>query len=337
LTNPLPAVEVLLATCNGERFLREQIDSILAQDYENTRILVRDDGSTDSTVAILTEYEQRFPGRFRVMPPGTPTGSARDNFLLLMKESTAEHICFADQDDVWLGEKVSQTIQAMEELEARWGRNVPLLVFTDLRVVDEKLAMLHNSFWEHMAIQPERIDRLAKLLVQSVVTGCTAMINRPLLELSLRMPKEASMHDRWFALLASVLGKSSAVKAQTVLYRQHDRNVLGTGHRNDGTGAGKRTKSFLEQVREFLDLRSHVFQWKASQRQAASLLRLHGAELPAAKRELVSAYLQCETGKSRVIRISTLLRYGFYYEGLLPNLRTVAYLWKMDVGEHDPR
>jgi glycosyltransferase involved in cell wall biosynthesis len=330
--NSLPAVEVLLATCNGERFLREQIDSILAQDYEPIRILARDDGSTDSTVAILTEYEERFPGRFRVMPAGDPTGSARDNFLLLMKESNAEHICFADQDDVWLGDKVSRTIRAMEELEARWGTTMPLLVFTDLRVVDENLETLHESFWEHMAIQPERIDKLAKLLVQSVVTGCTAMINRALLELSLRMPKEASMHDRWFALLASVLGRSSAVKEQTVLYRQHDRNVLGTGRRNEAGGAGKRGKSLLEQVRQFRDSRSQILQWRASQRQAASLLTLHGAELSAAKRDLVSAYLRCETGESRIVRIATLLRYGFYYEGLWPNLRTVAYLWKLDPG-----
>src|SRR5271170_623792 len=108
LMDSLPAVEVLLATCNGERFLREQIDSILAQDYENIRILARDDGSTDSTVAILAEYGERFPGRFRVMPVQTPAGSAKGNFLLLMKESTAGHICFADQDDVWLRDKVDR-------------------------------------------------------------------------------------------------------------------------------------------------------------------------------------------------------------------------------------
>jgi glycosyltransferase involved in cell wall biosynthesis len=335
--NQLPAVEVLLATYNGERFLREQIDSILAQDYENIRILARDDGSTDSTVAILTEYEKQFPGRFRVMPAGTPTGNARDNFLLLMKESTAEHICFADQDDVWLRDKVSRTTQAMEVLEGKWGTNIPLLVFTDLRVVDENLDVLHDSFWKLMAIDPDRIDSFAKLLVQSVVTGCTAMINRPLLELSLCTPKEASMHDRWIALLASVFGKSSAVEAQTVLYRQHGRNVLGTGDRNDSVGAEKRSRSLIEKVRQFRDGDSHVFQWRASQRQAASLLRLHGAVLPAKKRDIINAYLRCETSKSRIIRVATLIRYGFYYEGLLPNLRTVAHLWKMEVNETEPR
>ena len=103
----LTEVEILLATYNGARFLREQIDSILAQDYGNIRVLARDDGSSDGTVEILHQYAKRFPGRFRVMPSSAPTGSAKNNFLLLMKASTADYVCFADQDDVWLPAKVT--------------------------------------------------------------------------------------------------------------------------------------------------------------------------------------------------------------------------------------
>jgi glycosyltransferase involved in cell wall biosynthesis len=133
----LPEVEVLLATYNGARFLREQLDSIMAQDYGNIRVLARDDGSSDETIEILGQYAKKFPGCFRVMPAGSPTGSAKGNFLLLIKASTADYICFADQDDVWLPDKVSRTKQAMDQLESRWGTEVPLLVFTDLHVVDE--------------------------------------------------------------------------------------------------------------------------------------------------------------------------------------------------------
>src|ERR1700734_3871762 len=95
----LPEVEVLLATYNGERFLREQIDSIIGQDYENIYRLARDDGSRDGTVEILNEYAQRFPERFRVMPASAAAGGPKANFLLLMKASTADYICFSDQDD----------------------------------------------------------------------------------------------------------------------------------------------------------------------------------------------------------------------------------------------
>src|SRR5215467_3608829 len=94
------AVEVLLATFNGERFLREQIDSVLAQDYPNLRVLARDDGSTDGTLDILREYQLRFPDRFRLLPIDQPAGSAKGNFLKLMQAASANYLCFCDQDDV---------------------------------------------------------------------------------------------------------------------------------------------------------------------------------------------------------------------------------------------
>jgi glycosyltransferase involved in cell wall biosynthesis len=141
----LPEVEVLLATYNGARFLREQLDSIMAQDYGNIRVLARDDGSSDGTVEILDQYAKKFPGCFRVMPASAPTGTAKNDFLLLMKASTAEYICFADQDDVWLPDKVSRTKQAMDRLESRWGTKVPLLVFTDLRPLDRVAGIVYGE------------------------------------------------------------------------------------------------------------------------------------------------------------------------------------------------
>ena len=235
----LPEVEVLLATYNGARFLREQIDSILAQDYGNIRVLARDDGSSDETVEILAQYAARFPGRFQVMPVGVATGNPKNNFLLLMKASTADYICFSDQDDVWLPDKVSRTKQAMDQLESRWGAKVPLLVFTDLHLVDDKLKIVHESFWSYMNIDPGRINRLSEMMVQSVVTGCTAMLNRPLLELSVRMPEEAYMHDLWISWLASFMGKSSpregpdgslsSTRSQRHWYRQQHRRYGRSG------------------------------------------------------------------------------------------------------------
>jgi glycosyltransferase involved in cell wall biosynthesis len=324
----LPEVEVLLATYNGARFLREQIDSILAQDYGNLRVLARDDGSSDGTVEILDQYAKRFPGRFQVMPASAPTGSAKNNFLLLMKASTADHICFADQDDVWLPDKVSRTKQAMDQLQSRWGTKVPLLVFTDLHVVDDQLKILHESFWSHMNIDPDRMDRLAELMVQSVVTGCTAMLNRPLLELSLRMPEEAFMHDRWIGLLASFMGKSSGVRIPTVLYRQHEHNVLGTGRGVAGNVAANRT--LLERERRPRISAAQITLWNISQREATAFLQEYGTELPPGKRDLLRAFLRCQTSRNRFVRIATFLRYGFYYVGLRLNLFTILHLWEMD-------
>ena len=143
-------------------------------------MLARDNGSSDATVSILNEYAERLPSRFRVMPSSPGTGSPKDNFLLLMRASSAQYICFSDQDDIWLPDKVSRTKKEMDELESRWGADTPLLVFTDAHVVDDQLITLHESFWAREKIDPERIHHLALLLGRSVVTGCTMLLNRRL-------------------------------------------------------------------------------------------------------------------------------------------------------------
>jgi len=326
-----PEVEILLATYNGERFLRQQVDSILTQDYKNIRVLARDDGSSDGTIGILSEYAERYPDRFRIMELAGPSGGAKENFLRLMEQSTAEYVCFSDQDDVWLPNKVSRTKQAMDELEFKWGRDCPLLVFTDLCVVDDQLNMLYESFWTHMGIDPERISQLAQLLGKSVVTGCTAMLNRRLLELSLPMPAAALMHDRWIALLASVLGKSDFVRMQAVLYRQHDRNVLGIGRNAEDGLMGQRKRSLRERIQNFRRNRAvYVEEWKSCQRQARALLEMHVTALPKQKRDVLSAYLRCETSGSRIVRIATLISYRFYFVGFAKNLAVLFHLWNIE-------
>lgn len=314
-----PIVEVLLATYNGGRFLREQIDSILSQDYKNLRIVARDDGSSDNTTTILNEYERSFPNRFRVIPTDAPTGSAKDNFLKLMTASSAGYICFSDQDDVWMPDKVSRSMQAMARLEAHRGAAAPLLVFTDLRVVDDQLKTLHKSFWTQAGIEPSRIRKLATVLMQNPVTGCTALINRPLVKLALHMPDEATMHDAWIGLLASACGSSEALRERTVLYRQHDRNVV-------GVEAYRRSPRELMAV--FLNRQPRVLQWKSNEKVAEALLRIHGQQLSTENRKLLMAYLRCGRHHHRTARLAMMLRYCFFRNGLLRNLITFLDLWR---------
>ena len=125
------------------------------------------------------------------------------------------------------------------------------------------------------------------------------------------------------------MGKSSPVKAQTVLYRQHDRNVIGIGS-NVGGGAVKvPTRSWWERIRRPRIAAGHVLRWEVGQRQARAFLNEHGSELTAKKRALLRGFLRCYTSRSRVIRVATLIRYGFYYLGLKPNLAIMVYLWNM--------
>ena len=269
ISNKPPEIEVLLATYNGERFLRDQINSILAQDYSNVRVLARDDESSDGTVEILEEYAARFPEHFRVMPASKGTRHPKWNFLRLMEASTGEYVCFADQDDVWLPQKLTLTMQAMERLEVRHGKKLPLLAFTDLRVVNEHLETIVESYWKLHRINPRQVNHFARLLGQNVVTGCTAMLNRRLLELLLRIPDEADMHDSWAALVASAFGAAEPVPAQTVLYRQHDRNMLGAGELPNQIRTSKPC-AFEEQQKR----------WQLMERQAKGMLHAYGDELP---------------------------------------------------------
>ena len=265
-----------------------------------------------------------FPPAFKSFQPGSATGNVKNNFLLLMKASTADYICFSDQDDVWLPQKVSVSLQAMDRLESRWGKDLPLLVFTDLRVVDESLRTLQQSFWASENLRPHRIERLPALLAQNVVTGCTSMLNRPLINLSQKMTEKVFMHDQWIALLACTMGKAYQVKMQTVLYRQHGKNVIGSEQK-------KRSLSGWVQRARKTDLR--LLQWKNSQRQARSFVQVHGAELSPEHRDVFAAYERCSTNRSRFVRIYTLFRYRFWRAGFLQKIATLLDQCNMKVEE----
>jgi len=306
-----PTIEVLLATYNGARFLREQIESILSQDYQALCILAADDGSQDDTPAILAEYAERFPKRLRVLGGAAPTGSAKANFLRLMHHASEAYVCFSDQDDVWLPSKVKLSLETMQALEQRHSAQAPLLVFTDLRVVDQHLQTLHPSMWALAGIEPENAKRLQRLLAQSIVTGCTMMINRPLLELARQMQPQATMHDRWIGLLAASMGATAFVREPQVLYRQHDSNVVGATIRDNSLqGLWRR----LTNNDKRLQLRL------AQESQVEALRRQHWKEMSTVNTVLLDRYLESSRSANSFNRIWMTLRHGFIRQGLLANL-----------------
>lgn len=314
---PPAKVQALLATCNGERFLREQIDSILAQTLPGVTILARDDGSSDATPQILNDYAQRFPDRFCILPTLVPAGSPKGNFLALLKASNAPYVAFADQDDVWLPQKLELEMQAMQALQQRFGASTPLLVFSDLTVVDESLTPQAPSFWRHRHIDPRNIGRLGRLLMENVVTGCTALLNAPLARIARSMPESAVMHDWWIALLAATLGHSTAVPQQLVLYRQHEANVIGALRSAPPLGLGARLQH--ERCRD---------RWQQSVRQAQDLLRLHAAGMSAAARQELEGLLRCDASPSAAYRLWMMFRRGYFISKFQANLATAWYLLK---------
>ena len=215
-------VNILLSTYNGEQYLKEQVKSIRDQTYLDWQLLIRDDGSTDGTVEIIQELVAQ-DERIRFINQGAIENlGIIKSFHALMKYEKADFYCFSDQDDVWLPEKI-----ALQGAEAeKHPQEEPLLVYTDLKVVDENLNVQHESM---IRTQSDHANtELIQELTENTVTGGVAMINHELAELWTGQENHALlMHDWYLALLAAAFGKLIYIDQPTELYRQHSSNVLG--------------------------------------------------------------------------------------------------------------
>lgn len=224
-------VEILMATYNGEKYLKEQLDSILLQTYSDWHLTIADDCSTDNTVAILKEYAYKYPEKIAYHVNKIASGSAKNNFYGLLSNVDADYVMLSDQDDFWLENKIELTLNKMKESEAKYGCDFPLLVHSDLRVVDENLKTISDSFYVMEGINPQ-LNRLNNIIVVNIVAGCSMMANRALLDLFIRVPEYSTMHDHWLALIASAFGKIIFVEKPTILYRQHGSNSVGVNRRD---------------------------------------------------------------------------------------------------------
>lgn len=264
-----PNVLILLAAYNGKDFIRDMIDSVLAQDYQNLCLIVSDDCSTDGTAEILGQYAVDYPEKVQHYCSGMRFGCAQKHFMhLLSRFHDAPYIMFCDQDDIWYSDKVSRTLELMQCIEM--DRKTPALVHTDLRVVDRNLNELAPSFCANSAIDGRRLS-FNHLLVQNVVTGCTVMINQTLARLAVRTSdtQDMLMHDWWLALLASACGNCAFLPESTIDYRQHGSNSVGarnvysvryllnrlcsSGMRRSMNDAALQAQAFLNVYQDILD------------------------------------------------------------------------------------
>jgi len=220
-----PLVDILMSVYNGEKFLVDQLESLLSQTHKNWRLVVRDDKSTDSSVRVLCEYRSRYPEKIIFASDQRGRLGACQGFAQAVHHSSADYMMFCDQDDVWLPTKVESSLAEILRLE-RLHPGMPIVVYTDLIVVDEELKVIAESFWRYQQIDPQD-NSLSTLILDNVATGCTMIMNRPLKELAAPVPSEAVIHDWWFTLVCSVYGKVSYLSDRTVLYRQHGRNEIG--------------------------------------------------------------------------------------------------------------
>ena len=224
--NMLPStVNIILATYNGERFLAEQLISLIDQTYSNWKLLVSDDGSTDSTLSILNYFASTDP-RIIIVNSHRQGGVVK-NFGMALSFVDSEYIMFCDQDDVWNHNKIELMVKNIIDYEAISGKNFPLLGFSDATIVDHDLSMIADSLYASNAINPLNNIDYRFLIWCSTVFGCTVIFNRRLLLRAFPIPSEAPMHDQWFALVAALTGSVFFVPEQTIKYRMHSNNVVG--------------------------------------------------------------------------------------------------------------
>lgn len=221
----MKAIQILLPTYNGASYLDALLNSLSRQTLQDFTLIARDDGSTDTTLSILKKWQEELEN-FTLLEDQEHLGIV-GGINRLLAESDAPYLLFCDQDDVWKEDKIEKSLNAMVEGEITYGQKTPLLVHTDLEVVDSTLHQINPSFTRYAGLHPTRKPFFDRLLHRNFVTGCTVMINHSLKQLSTPLPSDCVMHDWWIALCAAAFGEILYLDEPSVCYRQHGGNTLG--------------------------------------------------------------------------------------------------------------
>ena len=277
-------IDVVLAACNGERYIAEQIASVQrCRGYRRRvrRFIVADDASDDATCRLVRRLAAA-DDKIILLEYRCRVGCVA-NFSRAVAVSTAPYVMLCDQDDVWLEDKIELAVARLAQMERCHGRLKPLLVFADMQVVDAALRPLQQSFWRCQKLSPQWSDCFARLLVQNVAAGCTMLVNRPLLDLALPFPTAAVMHDWWLMLVARAFGSVGWNAGQVSLYRQHGGNQV-------GVVADSRTPAAL--MTRLSNARRNLYRLSAQAREFARRYRGCRSLLSSADTDALSAMSQ---------------------------------------------
>lgn len=243
-------IDILLPTYNGEKYIEEQISSILNQTYKNIRLIISDDCSKDNTINILKKYAEQ-DNRIKLYLQDSNIGVVK-NVEFLLKSVKNELYMLADQDDVWLSEKIEKSVEALEKNDAD-------LVFGDLKVVDKDLQVIYPSFAKYMLLDKKinkYIDSNKLNYLYNCVTGCTILSKKKFIKKILPLPTISKhlIHDHWIGLIVSLNGKMIYMREEYILYRQHGNNEV-------GASKVSHAMTDLNEIRElFVDVKLGVFE-----------------------------------------------------------------------------
>ena len=249
MENKEETVDIILPTYNGEKFIKEQIESILNQSHKNIRLLISDDCSTDGTIEILKKYKEK-DNRIELYVQTKNLGVVK-NIEFLLQKVTSNYYMLSDQDDYWLPEKVEKSLEKLKQNNAD-------IVFGDLEVVDEKLKTIYPSFNDFMKLtrKIKNNQNSYKLnYLYNCITGCTILAKKQTIEKIIPIPTQSKylIHDHWIGIITSLNGKIAYMPEKYIKYRQHGNNQIGTT---------KISHKFtqIEEVRElFINVKLGVF------------------------------------------------------------------------------
>lgn len=227
---------VLISTYNGEKYIAEQLDSVFQQKNVNLHIIVRDDGSKDSTIKILEKYNKT--NECMDLYRGENLGVAHSFMAILKSAPDYDYYAFCDQDDWWDSMKLANAINRLE----RFPGNQPNLYYSNLYVTDQRLNKLRNFL-------PSKYEGESKysILIDNMAAGCTMVFNNSARKLLLanNIPDYILMHDAWIHLICAFFGNVYYDSQPFIKYRQHGNNTVGT---RENKSVYKRIKEKWERI-----------------------------------------------------------------------------------------
>ena len=250
-------ISVALCTYNGEKYIREQLESILSQTEPVDEIVICDDRSSDRTVETAAGIRDSHRGKTRIrIEVNDRNLGVSKNFEKALSLCSGDIIFLSDQDDIWDPEKVRRVREALEK-DPRC-----LLVFTDAKLIDGEGNDLGQSLWDVSKPRLKETYSAADFTGLRFITGATAAIRRELLEHTLPVP-ECWIHDAWLAINAAVYGGVAHLDEKLISYRQHEANVIGAAkrplreqirHTGENIGRSVRFRTTMkERFQSFLD------------------------------------------------------------------------------------
>jgi glycosyltransferase involved in cell wall biosynthesis len=280
-------ISIACCTYNGEKYLLEQLESLENQTLAPFEIVILDDCSTDNSFSILEKFKKNSKLNVRLFKNEKNLGVAK-SFEKALSICEGDYFSFCDQDDVWFKDKLETFSKKMRDSEEKYGKETPLLIYSDLQVVDKNLNLIHHSGNQLTHKNQIEGSPLNPVIVENLVSGCASMFNKKLKEIALPFGQNVWFHDWWLALVACANGVIVPIKSPTIFYRQHGNNCIGM----------KKMSSFLDLKNKFNLKKSNSILSKSLSQSKDILGRLPSSS------NLAKVIEELERGGSRAVIIA---------------------------------